>query len=69
MTEIEIFFRSGKSVLLDFLKTESKGIAKSIQKRGVRKATIVQCVPPAEFVHQFRIAQNWASDRSQTSTI
>jgi hypothetical protein len=61
LTGIEIYFRTGKSVLLDFLNIESRSMANSISKRMTRKDTIVQRSPSSDFIRQLGIVQDWSS--------
>jgi hypothetical protein len=63
LTGIEIFFRTGKSILIDFLKIESRLMINTIQKRMTRKGAVVQKIPSPEFIQQLGIIQNWATGR------
>jgi hypothetical protein len=62
-TGIEIFFRTGKSVLLDFLNLKSRSMVNSIYKKMTPKVAIVQRAPSCDFVQQLGVVQDWLSGK------
>jgi hypothetical protein len=63
LTGIEIFFKSGKSIWLDFLKIESRSMVNSICRRMTRKGAVLQRSPSHEFIQQLGICQSWANGK------
>jgi hypothetical protein len=62
-TAVEIFFRNGETVLLDFLTIHSKAIVALIAKRLKSRHAVIQRFPFHEFAQQQPMPDDWRNGR------